>query len=235
MSNIHNKKRFKPNVTKASVIETKPNNQTAPTSHLKKLPIRRLNKYYYKKYRKRLIMIRALHEDPNSSVFASTIKTIKLSAFQHNIRAFGKWLLVDFLWCLVGYLPYAGHQQILNQVMLLKHPNGQFLWFVQQRLLMSAIISGVFILVALLQIIKRGWFHYPLHSIDVAKKIDQFIQAPSPTKLPPKDYTAYVKETDHALTPDGHLPMSFYLTGQNMWDPNFQLPTNDPSSKAGED
>ena len=209
-------------MTYQKTAKTNTPQRTRPT--LTKLPARRLNKYYYKRYRKRLILIRALHQEPNSNVYKSAIKIIRLDAFQHNVRAFGKWLLINLAWLLVGYLPYAGHQQILKQVMLLKNPSGQFLWFVQQRLLMSSIIAGVFIFIAAWQIIKHGWFHYPLHQMDLLKKIDYFIKTPSPAKLPPKDYQAYVKSDQHALTADGHLPLAFYLTGQNMWDDNFVLP-----------
>ena len=93
-----------------------------------------------------------------------------------NYKAFGKWLLTDLVWLIVPYAPYSVWSMILNQTIILPRMNARLLWAIQERLMLIAILVGVFSLVALNQIIKNGWFHRPYKKgdlLDYVNKVQQ--------------------------------------------------------------
>lgn len=90
-----------------------------------------------------------------------------------NFLSFGRWLITDLLWLIVPYLPYSVFQSMLNNTILTNSISSRALFAVQEQLIMVAIITGVFTLVTLEHLIKKGWYHRPYKKGSVNQTVQE--------------------------------------------------------------
>lgn len=78
-----------------------------------------------------------------------------------NFLQLGRWMVTGLLWLIVPYLPYSGFEAMLNDAISAPRMTSRALFATQEQLLMMAIVTGVFLLVTVNHLIKRGWYHRP--------------------------------------------------------------------------